>query len=312
MEHLTEYVSTEPIDEWIEKFEIVCEIKKIDDRERKLWCALKLGTLHRGVVGDLSTTEEWSEVKTRVIAQLGGEDQTEEAREALHALQKGTQSWEQVGFEARRLAQRAFGSMGEKVVMAETADALQRMVPRTIGHVVFRQKYKDVGALVKQIRREEAFEEANQLEKVRKVAHTATDAAPSPIEATTDTVAAMRRPPPTQPNPGREWSRPRQFGRGRGACYACQRTDHFVADCPFLASFLGHGRGRGRLGQGAQNPFGPNNVPRPYGGYYEGNRLQRIPSGLALPSPPSHQPPTSGPHPYPTARAPPSDYSLNE
>ena len=110
------------IKNWLERFELLCELHEIPEDQRSKWCKVTIGDAGNDVTDAISAAT-WNEWKTALQKELGHPDEENASRRDLATLNQGDLSLRALSRRARQLATRAFNGAGPAIIEREAMEA---------------------------------------------------------------------------------------------------------------------------------------------------------------------------------------------
>ena len=217
------------IKNWLERFELLCELHEIPEDQRSKWCKVTIGDAGNDVTDAISATT-WNEWKAALKKELGHPDEENASRRDLTTLTQGDLSLRALSRRARQLATRAFTSAGTAIIEREAMEAFLKALPPDLRREVLRTKTTTL---------EEAWEEAERHHQIMQ-AHPAApvlaavaDQGPTPsrLEQLENTIAALQRQLLTD-SAGDRRKKPEQRRNREGPkCWNCGKIGHLQREC---------------------------------------------------------------------------------
>ena len=217
------------IKNWLERFELLCELHEIPEERRSKWCKVTIGDAGNDVTDAISAAT-WNEWKTALVKELGHPDEENASRRELTTLAQGDLSLRALSRRARQLANRAFTGAGPAIIEREAMEAFLKALSPDLRREVLRTKTTNL---------ESAWEEAERHHQIMQTHPAATAIAavaaqgstPSRLEQLEDTIAALQRQLLTD-SAGDKRKRLDQYRNREGPkCWNCGKIGHIQREC---------------------------------------------------------------------------------
>lgn len=217
------------IKNWLERFELLCELHKIPEEQRSKWCKVTIGDAGNDVTDAISATT-WDEWKVALKKELGHPDEENASRRDLTTLTQGDLSLRALSRRARQLATRAFTGAGAAIIEREAMEAFLKALPPDLRREVLRTKTTTL---------EGAWEEAERHHQIMQT-HPAAPviasvedqgSAPSRLEQLETTIAALQRQLLTDSTGDRRKKLEPRRNREGPKCWNCGKIGHLQREC---------------------------------------------------------------------------------
>ncbi|KAG0725564.1 hypothetical protein GWK47_004624 [Chionoecetes opilio] len=216
------------IDNWLERFELRCELQEIPAERRAKWCKITIGDVGNDLTTAI-TAATWEEWKTALKKELGHPDEENASRRDLATLTQGDLSLRALARQARQLANRAFNGAGQPIIEQEAIEAFLKALPLNLKREVLRTRTTTLEA---------AWEEAERHHQLMKtlpptpVIVAATEPpAPSRLDQLESTIAALQH-HLLNDNTGERRRTPKQRrSKDELRCWSCGNIGHLQREC---------------------------------------------------------------------------------
>lgn len=213
------------ISNWLERFDLLCELQDIAEDRRAKWCKVTIGDAGNDVTSTITATT-WEEWKAALKKELGHPDEEQASRRDLVALTQGDLSLRALARKARQLATRAFSGAGQSIIEREAMEAFLNALPLELRREVMRTRTTTL---------ETAWEEAerhNQLMQTlppAPIIAAAAEMEPTRLEQLEATIAALQR---ELRNDKKQQHNPRDsYRRDNLRCWNCGAIGHLQREC---------------------------------------------------------------------------------
>lgn len=213
------------INNWLERFELHCELQKIAEDQRAKWCKVTIGDTGNDVTSTI-TANTWEEWKAALKKELGHPDEEQASRRDLAALSQGDLSLRALARKARQLATRAFTGAGQPIIEREAMEAFLKALPLELRREVMRTKTTTLEA---------AWEEAERHHQLMQtlppppVIATAAEMEPTRLEQLEATIAALQR--QLREDKGQQRKPRDSHHKDTIRCWNCGIIGHLQRDC---------------------------------------------------------------------------------
>ena len=213
------------INNWLERFDLLCELQNIAADQRAKWCKVTIGDAGNDVTSTI-TANTWAEWKTALKKELGHPDEEQASRRDLAALSQGDLSLRTLARKARQLATRAFTGAGQPIIEREAMEAFLKALPLELRREVLRTRTTTLEA---------AWEEAERHHQLMQtlppapVIATAAETEPTRLEQLEATIAAVQR--QLREDKGQQRKQRDSYSRDNVRCWNCGIIGHLQRDC---------------------------------------------------------------------------------